>query len=129
MRFQSQGWRRSVDRGTCRQGIELRNNRDQGADVVLHGGRQYRRMRYRKYPPAPAQSETPGMYGKSTRENRETPSMPAGKDAAGRLEKGLSPKSNMHVGGGRRVNYFCRRVASRMDVTRPASVKCYPDCF
>jgi hypothetical protein len=33
------------------------------------------------------------------RENRETPSMPAGKDAAGRLEKALSPKSNMHVGG------------------------------
>jgi len=79
--------------------MELRNNRDQGADVVLHGGRQYRRMRYRKYPPAPAQSETPGMYGNSTRENRETPSMPAGKDAAGRLEKALSPKSNMHVGG------------------------------
>ena len=25
--------------------------------------------------------------------------MPVGKDAAGRLEKGLSPKSNMHVDG------------------------------
>jgi RNA-directed DNA polymerase len=56
-------------------------------------------MRHRKYPPDPAQSETPGMYGNSTRENRETPWMPAGKDAAGRLEKALSPKSNMHVGG------------------------------
>ena len=33
------------------------------------------------------------------RENRETPSMPVGEDAAGRLEKGLSPKSNMHVDG------------------------------
>ena len=33
------------------------------------------------------------------RENRETPSMPAGEDAAGRLEKALSPKSNMHVDG------------------------------
>src|ERR1700726_3557232 len=39
------------------------------------------------------------MHGNSTRENRETPSMPVGEDAAGRLEKGLSPKSNMHVGG------------------------------
>src|SRR5215475_13265238 len=39
------------------------------------------------------------MYGNSMRENRETPSMPAGKDATGRLEKALSPKSNMHVGG------------------------------
>jgi hypothetical protein len=79
--------------------MELRNNRDQGADVVLHGGRQYQRMRYRKYPQNPAQSETPGMYGNSTRENRETPSMPAGEDAAGRLEKALSPKSSMHVDG------------------------------
>ena len=33
------------------------------------------------------------------RENRETPSTPAGEDAAGRLEKALSQKSNMHVGG------------------------------
>ena len=56
-------------------------------------------MRQRKYPQDPAQSETPGMYGNSTRENRETPSTPAGEDAAGRLEKALSPKSNMHVGG------------------------------
>ena len=31
------------------------------------------------------------------RENREAPSTPAGEDAAGRLEKALSPKSNMHV--------------------------------
>ena len=56
-------------------------------------------MRPRKCPPDSAQSKTPGMHGNSMRENRETPSMPAGKDAAGRLEKALSPKSNMHVGG------------------------------
>ena len=47
----------------------------------------------------PAQSETPGMSGNSTRENRETPSTPVGKDAAGRLEKALSQKSNMYVDG------------------------------
>src|SRR5437588_4094426 len=39
------------------------------------------------------------MHGNSTRENRETPSTPAGKDAAGRLEKALSQKSNMYVDG------------------------------
>jgi hypothetical protein len=39
------------------------------------------------------------MHGNATRENRETPSTPAGKDAAGRLEKALSPKSNLHVAG------------------------------
>jgi len=99
MRGQPQGYHRSVDRGTCRLGIELRNNRDQSADVVQHGGRQYRRMRHRKCPQDAAQSKTPGMHGNSTRENRETPSTPAGEDAAGRLEKALSQKSNMYVDG------------------------------
>jgi group II intron reverse transcriptase/maturase len=37
------------------------------------------------------------MSRNSTRENRETPSMPA--TAAGRLEKGMSSKSSVHVGG------------------------------
>jgi RNA-directed DNA polymerase len=99
MRGQPQGYHRSVDRGTCRQGIELRNNRDQSADVVPYGGRQYRRMRHRKCPPDAAQSKTPGMHGNSTRENRETPSTPAGKDAAGRLEKALSRTANRYVDG------------------------------
>ena len=39
------------------------------------------------------------MHGNSTRENRETPSAPVVEDVAGRLEKALSPKSNMHVAG------------------------------
>ena len=39
------------------------------------------------------------MHGNSTRENRETPSTPVGSMAAGRLEKAMSQKSNMHVGG------------------------------
>src|SRR5258706_12829104 len=76
MRRRPQGCYRSVDRGTCRQGIELRNNRDQGADAVTRDGRQYRRKRYRKHSVDSAQSETPGMHGNSTRENRETPSAP-----------------------------------------------------
>src|SRR6266849_1841730 len=99
MRRQLQGCRRSVDRGTCRLGIELRNNRDRSADVVPHGGRQHRRMCYRKHPQDSAQSETPGMYGNSTRENRETPSTPVVEGVTGRLEKAVSQKSNTHVGG------------------------------
>ena len=39
------------------------------------------------------------MHGNSTRENRETPSAPVVEDVAGRLEKALSPKSNMHADG------------------------------
>jgi len=67
--------------------------------VVQQGGRQHRRMRYREHRPDSAQSETPGMHGNSTRENRETPATPVREDAAGRLEKALSQKSNMHVAG------------------------------
>ena len=39
------------------------------------------------------------MHGNSTRENRETPSTPAAKEAAGRLEKAMSQESNMYGGG------------------------------
>src|SRR6266851_3307812 len=99
MRGRPQGRHRSVDRGTCRLGIELRNNRDRSADAVQQGGKQHRRMRYRQHPPDSAQSETPGMHGNSMRENRETPSAPVVEDVAGRLEKALSPKSNMHADG------------------------------
>ena len=62
-------------------------------------GRQHRWVRYRECPPDSAQSETPGMHGNSTRENRETPLTPAGQDAAGRFEKALSRTANMHVDG------------------------------
>src|SRR5258705_10932171 len=99
MHGQPQGCHRSVDRGTCRQGIELRNNRDQSADVVPRGRRQHRRVRHRKHPEDSAQSETPGMHGNSTRENRETPLAPVAKAATGRLEKAMSQKTNMHAGG------------------------------
>jgi len=39
------------------------------------------------------------MHENSTHENRETPSTPIGDHPAGRLEKGMSPKSSTHVGG------------------------------
>jgi group II intron reverse transcriptase/maturase len=39
------------------------------------------------------------MSGNSTHENRETPSTPVGNHPLGRLEKGMSSKTSMHVGG------------------------------
>ena len=39
------------------------------------------------------------MHGSSTHGNRETPSTPIVQPAAGRLEKAMSPTSNMHVDG------------------------------
>jgi hypothetical protein len=47
-----------------------------GADVVQQGGRQHQRARFRECSENSAQSETPGMLGNSTRENREIPSTP-----------------------------------------------------
>jgi RNA-directed DNA polymerase len=94
----SQGGHRSVDRGTGRPGIELRNNRHRSADAVQHGGRPHRQVRQGQRLEDSAQSETPCMLGNSTRENREAPSSSAA-EAAGRLEKAMSPKSNMHGGG------------------------------
>jgi len=41
MRGQPQGCHRSVDRGTCRQGMELRNKRDRSADPVSKEGRPH----------------------------------------------------------------------------------------
>jgi RNA-directed DNA polymerase len=99
MRGQSQGYHRSVDRGTCRQGIELRNNRIRSAHAVPRGGRQHRTRREREPGVDFAQSKTPGMQGNSTRENRETPSTPVIGTTTGRREKGMSPKSSMDVGG------------------------------
>ena len=39
------------------------------------------------------------MHGSSTREIRETPSVPVATDAADRLEKAMSQESSMHAGG------------------------------
>src|SRR5262249_40228124 len=46
----------------------------------------------------PAQSETPGMSGNSTRENRETPSV-SGSSTPDRLEKATSYTSSMNADG------------------------------
>ena len=80
-------------------------------------------MRYRKHSQDSEQSETPGMHGNSTRENRETLSTSVVEDvAAGRLEKALSQKSNMRVGresDGRVVNPIWRISRVRKSIAQP----------
>jgi hypothetical protein len=66
----------ALDRGIRRQGIELRNPLNPGADVVRGGGRQHEKGRQGKDVLDPAESKTPGMRRNSMRENRETPWLP-----------------------------------------------------
>ena len=67
------------ERGIRRQGIELRNPANSGADAVKAGGRQHGCGRQRETALGPAESQTPGMRRNSMRENRETPWLPVAK--------------------------------------------------
>jgi len=58
-----------------------------GADAVGEGGRSHSAYRYREMRRGPARSETPCMYGNTSRENREIPCPPAADGAAGRVGK------------------------------------------
>ena len=58
-----------------------------GADAVGEGGRPHSGQRYREMPGSPARSETPCMYGSTSRENREIPCPPAADGEAGRAGK------------------------------------------
>jgi len=58
-----------------------------GADAVGEGGRPHSVHRYREMHRGPARSETPGMYGNTSCENREIPCSPAADGAAGRVGK------------------------------------------
>ena len=58
-----------------------------GADAVGEGGRPHSAHRYREMRQGPARSETPRMYGNTSRENREIPRPPAADGAAGRIGK------------------------------------------
>ena len=58
-----------------------------GADAVEEGGRLHPGHRYREMPGDPARSETPRMYGNTSRENREIPCPPATNGVAGRVGK------------------------------------------
>ena len=98
MRRSPQGGRRSVDRGTGRQGIELRNQ-SSGAPTPFGEAEGNIRSDDKGEPRmSPAQSETPGMPGDSMRENRETPRA-SGSSTPDRLEKAASYKTSMHAGG------------------------------
>ena len=77
----------ALDRGICRQGIELRNQLVRGADGVRRQGRPQRVIAIARAWRGPAESETPGMQRNSMRENRETPSPPAGSVRAGRRRR------------------------------------------
>ena len=82
--------------------IELRTVCIRGADAVQQGGRQYRGARHRERLENSAQSETPGMPGNSTRENRRRPpSTPVTQWASRRRPWATS--LDMHVGGGART--------------------------
>jgi len=58
-----------------------------GADAVRRSGRPHPEHRYREMPGDPARSETPCMYGNTSRENREIPCPPAADGVAGRVGK------------------------------------------
>ena len=58
-----------------------------GADAVEVRGRPHPTHRYREMRRDPARSETPGMPGNTSRENREIPRPPAPDGGAGRIGK------------------------------------------
>src|SRR5439155_1997684 len=75
MRGQPQGWLRSVSRGTCRPGIEPRNQPEWGADAVSLCGRQHADQQERELVRDPTGSQTPRMHGNTTHVNREIPGL------------------------------------------------------
>ncbi len=78
--------RRSVDRGTCRQGIEPRKIAELGMPTLLGKGKATTNGPHWRGVGYPARSKTPGMHGSNLRENREIlrPPKPA---RLGRIEK------------------------------------------
>jgi hypothetical protein len=71
-----QGVHRSVDRGTCRPGMELRNLRSTRVPTVFRYRKAIPRAALRRAAFGLCAVEDPGMYGYSSRENRETQGMP-----------------------------------------------------
>ena len=84
----------ALDRGICRLGIELRNQGFREADGVSPLGRQHCAVTKTRVRRSPAESKTPGMQRNSMRENRETPSPPAGRE-----ERAMSHKRGTAGGG------------------------------
>src|SRR5215469_16123743 len=92
MRSQSQGWKRSVDRSTCRRGIEPRHVKKirvltssmmaEGNTGGCENASIHRTLR----------GQRPRMYGTSTRENREALPTPDTKLGAGPVGEGDEPQ-------------------------------------
>lgn len=94
--------RRSVDRGTCRPGIELRNQPVQSADDVFRSEGHIRRgVRFDRVSHGGTlrSRETPCMYGYSSRENRETPALSTARSAVDRAAKAQGRTAAMHGAG------------------------------
>ena len=81
------------DRGEALTGVRAgrvlsrERNSLRDADAVGEGGRPHSAHRYREMRRGPARSETPSMYGNTSRENREIPCPPVADGAAGRVGK------------------------------------------
>lgn len=57
------------------------------ADAVKLSGRQHHGHHNREVNMSPARSETPSMYGNTSRENREVPWLPTEDGTVGRIAK------------------------------------------
>lgn len=90
---------RSVDRGTRRPGIELRNQHFGVPTLSDYGEGYMKGYDQREFPFDAAESKTLSMRGNSMRENREGPETPSPDGGVGRSEKAERLKSDMHVSG------------------------------
>jgi len=97
-----QGNDASVDRGTCRPGIELRNPRSGVPTSWTEGEGNTMRGVSASRVTDPAESKTPSMHGRSMSENREIPSVSESllrKARPDRSGKACGRTPDMHAGG------------------------------
>jgi RNA-directed DNA polymerase len=81
------GGREALTGGRAGRVFSRERNLLRDADAVEGSGRLHPGRRYRETPRSPARSETPGMSGRTSRENRESPWSPAVDGTAGRVGK------------------------------------------
>src|SRR6516165_4638225 len=99
MRRRPQGRRRSVDRGTRRPAIELRNLPSGVPTLLCEAEGHTEGGAIGKPPEDPAQSETLSMRGNPSRGKRAIPQVPVGDGTAGRPEKVTNRNPGMHARG------------------------------
>ena len=98
MRRRPRGRRRSVDRGTCRPGIEPRNQGNRGAQAVEYVEGNTTSSAIASCWWAPRGLRPCCMYGTSMRENREVPCPPTPLTESGppREDQGRTPRMHGH---------------------------------